>query len=399
MLDEKTLQERVNRRLSGLRADELRRIRIRAVVRQERSATPAMKKKLSPLLVCLLILLFAMASVALAEHLNLFHLFGQKDERYAQVAGEATVGTAEPVEAYEAPLEQSVARIDSAYYDGLTLNLALSIAQGTQYEAYIPTAQELAAMEEMSPMPVAIPDAQAPGADVLAAYNQALQSGTPYGYRACTIYPSDHTLTDDGIDIPPASGNSAYGEDGAYYEMREFALPLPAELTGRDTLHLEIGLYQSVQTVYFDGTKCYTATQRSDAGTLTATVPRSSAATLKMAGTAQISGVTCSAEAEVSPMAAVISLRCEVPLETLLALPDVPMDTQDTWLEIIAVDEQGRLYRPEGPYPTGQTQVSLSLLGVGELPQTLTVYVYYAQEGESLAVPNTQKGIILYPVD
>ena len=38
MLDEKTLQERVNRRLSGLRADELRRMRIRAVVQQERSA-------------------------------------------------------------------------------------------------------------------------------------------------------------------------------------------------------------------------------------------------------------------------------------------------------------------------------------------------------------------------
>ena len=162
---------------------------------------------------------------------------------------------------------------------------------------------------------------------------------------------------------------------------------------------MEIGLYQSVQTVYFDGTKCYTATQRSDAGTLTATVPRSSAATLKMAGTAQISGVTCSAEAEVSPMAAVISLRCEVPLETLLALPDGLADIQDAWLEIIATDEQGRLYRPDGTYPTGQTQVNLSLLGVGELPQTLTVYVYYAQEGESLAVPNTQKGITLYPVD
>ena len=52
MLDEKTLQERVNRRLSGLRADELRRMRIRAVVQQERSAISPMKKKLSPVLVC-----------------------------------------------------------------------------------------------------------------------------------------------------------------------------------------------------------------------------------------------------------------------------------------------------------------------------------------------------------
>ena len=44
MLDEKTLQEQVNRRLSGLRADELRRMRIHAIVRQERSAIPPMKK-------------------------------------------------------------------------------------------------------------------------------------------------------------------------------------------------------------------------------------------------------------------------------------------------------------------------------------------------------------------
>ena len=145
MLDEKTLQERVNRRLSGLRGDELRRMRIRAVVRQERSAISPMKKKLSPVLVCLLILLFVTASEALAEHLNLFHLFGQQDERYAQVADEAAVITAQPVEGYEAPLEQGIAQIDNAYYDGLTLNLALSIAQGTQYEAYTPTAQELAA--------------------------------------------------------------------------------------------------------------------------------------------------------------------------------------------------------------------------------------------------------------
>ena len=158
----KTLQERVNRRLSGLRGDELRRMRIRAVVQQERSAISPMKKKLSPVLVCLLILLFVTASVALAEHLNLFHLFGQQDERYAQVADEAAVITAQPVEGYEAPLEQGIAQIDNAYYDGLTLNLALSIAQGTQYEAYTPTAQELAAMEEASPMAVDIPDAQAP---------------------------------------------------------------------------------------------------------------------------------------------------------------------------------------------------------------------------------------------
>ena len=96
MLNEKDLQERVNRRLSGLRADELRRRRIAAAVHRDACARPV--RRLSPVLVCLLIVLLVTGSIALADRLNLFSLFGREDGRYAQVAPQAGLVTAPPVE-------------------------------------------------------------------------------------------------------------------------------------------------------------------------------------------------------------------------------------------------------------------------------------------------------------
>ena len=393
MLNEKDLQERVNRRLSGLRADELRRRRILSAVRQDACARPV--RKLSPVLVCLLIALLVTGSIALADHLNLFSLFGRGDERYAQVAPQAGLVTASPVEIPGEAQELAVAQIDSAFYDGLTLNLAFSIAQGAHYEPYIPDASELAAMEETAAMPVAIEHPQAPGANVLTAYNQALENGTPCGYRAKIIYASDHTLTDDGIDLPPYAASVTYTEDGACHEMREFESPLPDGIGERDRLELHITLYQSVQTVYFDGEKCYSAIERTEAGTLTATVPRTAGATLSMAGAAQFSGVPCTARAQVSLMAAVVTLTCEQPLETLLTPPPASVDPMDAWVEVTAVDEQGRVYKPETAYPRGASEAQFTLLGVGELPETLTLYAGYLWEGagdEAL-----QNAIVLHP--
>lgn len=394
MLNEKDLQERVNRRLSGLRADELRRRRILAAVRQEACVRPV--RRVSPVLVCLLIVLLVIGSIALADHLNLFSLFGREDGRYAQVAQQAGQVTASPVEiSGEAP-DPAVAQIDSAFYDGLTLNLAFSIAQGAHYEAYIPDASELAAMEETAAMPVAIEHPQAPGANVLTAYNQALENGTPYGYRARMIYASDHTLTDDGIDLPPYAGIVTYTEDGAYHEMREFESPLPDAVRERDMLELYITLYQSVQTVYFDGQTCYSTIDRTEAGTLTATVPRTAGATLSMAGTAQVGGVSCTARAQVSPMAAVVALSCEQPLETLLSPPPASVDPTEAWVEVMAADEQGRVYKAETSYPLEQSEAEFTLLGVGELPESLTLYAGYLWEGAGNDA--LQNVIVLHPV-
>lgn len=396
MLNEKELQERVNRRLSGLCADELRRRRILATVHHEACVPPV--RRLSPALVCLLIVLLVTGSIALADHLNLFSLFGRGDGRYAQVAQQAGQVTASPVEIPDEAQNRAVAQIDSAFYDGLTLNLAFSIAQGTHYEPYVPDASELAAMEETEAMPVVIEHPQAPGAEVLAAYNQALENATPCGYRTKIIYASDHTLTDDGIDLPPYAASVTYTEDGACHEMREFESPLPGTLAEREQLELHITLYQSVQTVYFDGEKCFSTIGRTEVGTLVATVPRTADAVLSMAGTAQFSGVSCMTRAQVSPMSAVVTLSCEEPLETLLAPPPASVDPMDAWVEVKAVDEQGRVYKPETAYPLGESKVQFTLLGVGELPETLTLYAGYLWEGAEDETLDIQSIIVLDPV-
>lgn len=394
MLNEKDIQERVNRRLSGLDADERRRMRIRAAVQSEDQAYPPLKRRLSPVLAFLLLLLLVTASVALAEHFNLFNLWGERDTRYARVAQQASQITASPVNTDNASLPDVSAQIDSAFYDGLTLNLAFTIAQGARYEPCIPDANELSAMTQTAIQPVTIEHNQASGRDILERYNQALQDGTPFGYRAYTVYASDHTITEDGIDIPPYASDGTYTEDGAYHEMREYATPLPDALRGRDKLSVRIPLYQSVSTVYFDGEKAYMVTERSDAGAITTTINRTTNAVLTLIGSGEINGSACVVRADVSPMTAVITLSCAQPFETLFpALPE------DAWIELTLTDEQGRVYRAQESCPQDErTEATLSFLGVGELPQTLTLQAYIAQEGANASEPAWQSGIVLHPV-
>lgn len=394
MLNEKDIQERVNRRLSGLDADEQRRMRIRAAVQSESQAYPPLKRRLSPVLAFLLLLLLVTASVALAEHFNLFNLWGERDTRYARVAQQASQITAGPVNTGNASLPGVSAQIDSAFYDGLTLNLAFTIAQGARYEPYVPDANELSAMTQTTIQPVTIELSQASGRNILERYNQALQDGTPFGYRAYTVYASDHTITEDGIDIPLYASESTYTEDGAYHEMREYAMPLPDALRGRDELSVHIPLYLSVSTVYFDGERAYMITERGDAGAITATISRTADTVLTLAGSGGINGAACAVRADVSPMTAVITLNCEQPLDTLF--PPLP---EDTWIELTLTDERGRNYRAQESCPQDErTEVTLSFLGVGELPQTLTLQAYIAQEGTNAPEPAWQSGIVLHPV-
>ena len=96
-------------------------------------------------------------------------------------------------------------------------------------------------------------------------------------------------------------------------------------------------------------------------------------------------------------MAAVVTLSCEQPLETLLAPPPASVDPMDAWVEVTAVDEQGRVYKPETSYPPGESEVQFTLLGVGELPETLTLYAGYLWEGAGNEAFDIQSVIALHP--
>ncbi|MBQ8536066.1 MAG: hypothetical protein IJ461_01475 [Clostridia bacterium] len=381
MINEKEIQDRVNKRLAGLAASQQRRMRIQAAVSAERKEAQPMKRTISTTLVFAIVAVMLMATAAIAEHFNLFNVFGAHDERYKAVAPYATLTVTEPALIAHPHLGEVKASVDSAYFDGLSLNLAYRIDKPSHVEEFTPTSDELAAMQPNEPLIIALVGNE-PGHEIYEAYNAAVTSGTPFGYRQYTVYPSDHTVTDDGVDIPPYSAMENYDETGAYCEMREFETPLPAELNGRNELNVSIKMYQQETAVWFDGQNCFIKYDRSEVGRMDAAIPLTEGAVVNMKGSGEINGVKCEAAATVSQMAASITVNCGAPLNTFLADAPEGTDKHDVWVEVVAVDERGSKLRPqEGIMLDNCTSFTLPLLGTGTLPKTMTVYVYAMWEG------------------
>lgn len=392
--------QRVNRRLSGLNASAERRDRIRSAIyahAQPEEVLPV-KRKLTAAPVFALILVLLMASLAIADSLNLFNFFGRKDERYASVAPHAALTVSETARIEHPHLGKVTASIDSAYFDGLSLSLAYRIDHPCHVEEYTPTTEEVAAMQPDEPVIIALVGSE-PGLAIYEAYNAAVSNGTPFGYRQYTVYPSDHTITDDGIDIPPSSAISDYDESGAYCEMREFATPVPAGLCSRDVLNVSITMYQQETAVWFDGQHCYISYDRSEVGRMDASVPLTKDAVQTMKGSGEINGVKCSAEARVSQMAASITVHCGAPLSSFLAAAPEGTDTHDSWAEVIAMDENGSRFRQQEGFGVDErSSFTLSFDGTGSVPETLNLYVYTAWEGMDEPDLAAMDSITLRPV-
>lgn len=395
MMNEKEIQERVNRRLSGLAASQQRRMHIRAAIHAEMEERQPMKRSISKSLVFALVAVMLTGTVALAEHFNLFDFFGAQDERYSAVAPSATLTMTETALVENAHLGAVKASIDSAWFDGLSLTLAYRIDHSSVVTEYTPTPEELAVMQSAEPQEVVLAE-NAPGREVYAAYNAAVAEGTPFGYRQYTVYPGDHTVTEDGVDIPMYSAVDAYDESGAYCELREFEAPLPAELRDRETLNVSIVLYQQETTVWFDGQKGYLHTERSEVGQMNATIPLTKDAVQHMEGRGTLNGATCTATADVSKMTASISMTCDAPLNTLLTAAPEGTDPYDVWVEVMVVDENGNVFYPQEGLPLNDsTGFTLPFQGTGTLPETLTVYLYSRWEGQDAPDLTEMDGIVL----
>lgn len=376
MINEKEFQDQINRRLSGITASEQRRMRIRNAVDPERKDLQPMKRPFSKALVFAVIAAMLAATVAFAEYFNLFSLFGEHDERYNAVAPYAALTITEPVLMEQPDLGNTVASIDSAYFDGLSLNLAYRITQGQKVEEYTPTEAELALMEKGNPDTlVADLSENEPGAEILRAWNQAIENGTPYGYRKTTVYTGDRSITGDGVDIYPDSASPRYNENGEFCEMREFECPLPEEIRSCRELTINIDVRKMTACYWFDGTDCYRSSVSSEVGTMTAVIPRNGEIR-HFSGTGKINGTVCTVEAEVSPMVSVITFRSDAAFNTFLNVAHEGTDEHDCWVEVIPVDENGNKYsQNECPLLDGRNEITLSFKGTGVLPEELTVYV------------------------
>jgi len=394
MLNEQNIRQALDNRLSGLTASEARRMRIRRAVNEERrEEKPVRSKKL--ILVIALIAVMLTSAIAVAEGLNLFDFFGREDARLAALAPRATLEITEDVLIEHPHLGEVEVRIDSAYFDGLGLSMTYQIDNATYAEEYTPTADEIAQMKLDEPVILAIVGNE-PCLAVYEAHNEAVTSGTPFGYKQYTVRVHDHTCSDDGIDLGGGMGYEDYNGP-SLVGLLDFDAPLAAELRSRDAITVVKGVYQHECTVWFDGTECYLSYAMKDIGEIRATIPRAKDAVRVFTGSGRIKDVACTFTAEVSPLAAVLTLETDLPIKEAFPI-HAPHGTDrfDQWREMGLVDDQGREYRAQwGMQYIDEHHASVTFEGTGELPESLTAYAYSMWESAEWPDLSTMEGVRL----
>ena len=266
------IHQAIDHKLSGVRTDNQL---ARRVLHASKGEKPV-KRRLTvlPAMVLVIALLTMAAAAAEALGIHIFELFGKTNERYAQLAPRAILEQTSPVTVSSPELGDVIASINNAYFDGETLMVAYSIQGAQRLEAFTPDEALLNQMEPFAYLPTWETSQDAEREALLAQWQAALESHTPMGLIQWSVYPSDYTTTDDGIDLPPSSEDYREGEGGTVYAIREYEVPLPEKVVGRDRLLLRIGLYRSVTYWYWDGKSLFTLTEREQLDPMTAEVWR-----------------------------------------------------------------------------------------------------------------------------
>ena len=371
-IDYNGIRDAIDSRLSALDASAGRRERIRQRIHHEEGIV--VRKKITTSMVFVFVALLALAGVALAAGLNLFEYFGKQDARLAEIAPAAILATESPQTVESSKLGTTVASINSAYYDGQSLLVAYSIKNDSRTERFTPTDDQLTQMTKLDNIggyEVTNEEEQ----HIMDEFIEAQKNGKPYGIVRYSVYPSDHTETDDGIDLPPAQEMQEASPEGKQYMLREYENPLPEEVQNRDYLNIKIRLYQSVNFLYFDGKDCYMLPSESqDAGAMTATVRRADAKTRHFEGEGTYNGIKVHVEADASAVHAQITISADTDVFFPLH--------EDSWYELAVRDAQGNTLRMTEGGDIDTRTIQAALEGTGVLPNGLSVYILVASEGE-----------------
>ena len=238
----------------------------------------------------------------------------------------------------------------------------------------MPTQAELAQAEALEG-PVHIAVGREADRAIVERFHQAQEDGESFGIVQYAVHPSDHTLTDDGIDLPPSGERTLQGEDGALLSLREYEFPLPEAAQERETLNISIRLIESASYLYFDGDTCYSLPgTRREAGEMTASVRRTPGGTRRYAGEGEWAGTPLKIEAQFSRAYGRITLKADGAPSALGA---------DARLE--ACDETNVPMRCLGMDP--QTDgVTYLFNGTGALPERIAVRLILSEE-EGQSVP------------
>ena len=363
----------------------------KTILRKAREDKPV-KKKLSLAAVLAAALLLATAATAVAEALgiNLFSWFGEKekDARLSSLASNTAMNGLAPVKTESDALGSTLAGINSAYYDGEHLMVAYYIQNGYRLEAFQGEDAFLADMETLDSVPVFVPMNEEDD-EIFLQWLRAVDSKTPMGLIQYSVSPSDHTIAEGEIDLPPRTESQTTAENGFVYLLREFEHPLPEGARNRDALNIQIGLSKVTVYYYFDGESCRQKTVREQLPPMTASVPRAAAETVRFAGTGVLQGVQVRAEAAVSAAWAQVTVT-----KTAGAFPALPQGLEDPWYELTLEDDAGRRFLCQELPDLSLDSFTVPFDGTGFLPHALTVRLEVMAEGET-EIPRDEAFILL----
>ena len=334
-----------------------------------------MKKKMSVLALCAIIIISLALCGAVAEVLgiNVFELFGQNDHRFKELAPKAVLNEEAPVTVTSPDLGEAVAGINSVYYDGQSLLVAYSIQNGRRAERFVPSKEMLLKMSLLDPRLGMMAESEEESL-LMEEWIAAKESKTAMGIVRYSISPSDHTITDDGIDLPPSTENQMEGEENTVHYIREYENPLPDGARNLEYLDIRLRLYQSATYLYFDGKNTYTYSETMEFTPLQATVWRKDAEMRRFRGEGKYNGHPVSVEASVSAAAARVTITMDNGIFPALA--------EDTWYDLVLIDEFGTEYRTREGMGGNVNQMSVSFDGTGKLPGRLKLFILVGNEGE-----------------
>lgn len=344
---------------------------------QKATEEQKMKKKMPIALALAMVLALALCGIAIAESLNLFDHFGQHDDRIQTIAQDAVLKEQSAITVESVQLGATTAVITNAYYDGQSLIVAYAIENGTRTEPFTPTEEQFSRMTKIESQIgfIATTDAEA---QLNLEYIEACEKGEPFGLVHYSVYPSDHTTTSEGVDLPPITETMDNPDGGTMvYYLREYESPLPEEACNLETLNVEMPLYQSVSYLWFDGANYYTMSEnRQDAGVMKATVWRTDAETKSYTGQGEYEGHAVSASATASAVRAAIRITSEDAAFEALS------SDLDSWYDAYVTDQNGNKLRVDSIWAMDDHTLTIDLEGTGELPQSLTVRIFVESEGE-----------------
>ena len=369
-LDEHGVRGAMDRRLSALEstADRRRAIRLRAGEEK-----PFVKKKLTAGVVAVLALMLALTGAALAAGImNLFEYFGRNDRRLAVLADSAVLETQRPQTVETEALGTTVGVIRNAYYDGQSLLVAYSIANGSRVEPFTPT-EEMPAGAEMERIEY-VPGAETPEEEtIIGNFVRAKERGEPCGLKLVSVYPADHSYG-NGVDLEAWTEQEETAQDGSRYMLREYETPLPEAVQNLDVLEVRMDLREQTTYLWFDGEQTWVIRgEHRKAGAMTAAVARSEAVSRCFAGAGEVNGIPVQVSAQVS------AVRGELVMTGAGAFPKPENGRYDFEL----YDGQGNRYRLASAVVNSPDDVTLSFFGSGELPGELSIVICIENEYDS----------------